>query len=125
MEEGEFIPMVKYLSRFKSDNEVIMEFLRVVKNDIKELSNGVLRVGEGEYVIWGMVCKIEVKMQQYVYCLGKVSPLSADSKFINLNDEPFYVGLASNVKIEDEEKTEVQFKAEVNYDFLKCSAFEK
>lgn len=124
MTEGEFIPIVKYLSKFKTTNEVIDEFLKMVKNDMKQFSSDVMHIRDGEYIMWNSVCKIDIRMRHYVYCLGKVDAKTSNSKYIHLIDEPFYVGESPYVNITNEVH-EVEEEDDIDYDFLKCSAFEE
>lgn len=84
-DEDSIIPTVKYLSKFKTEKEVVQIFTEEVSLDMRDYRKSVFCVGGNQFVNWDNVCKIEVMMNYYVYCY----------------DNPIFIGNSKHVKSDE------------------------
>ena len=123
--EGVIIPMVKYLSKFKSEKEVVQIFISEIVGDMREYGKNIFSVNGSEFVNWDNVCKIDVQMKHYVYCYDKPIFIG-NSKHVKSDEEARWVCLSKDFEMDDEMVTKEFFKKdeETNYDFLSCPELE-
>ena len=119
------IPLVKYLSKFKSEKEVVQIFISEIVGEMREYGKNIFSVNGSEFVNWDNVCKVEVLMKHYVYCYDK--PIFVgNSKHVKSDGEARWVCLSKDFEMDDEMVTKEMLKKdeETNYDFLRCAELE-
>ena len=123
-DDNAIIPIVKYLSKFKTEKEVAQIFMNEVSLEMKDYHKNVFCIGGNQFVNWDNVCKIEVLMKQYVYCYD--NPIfEGNSKHVKSEGVARFISIANDFEIDDKMTiTETKSKDEINFDFLKCAAFE-
>lgn len=124
-DEGVVIPMVKYLSKFKTEKEVVQNFMSEVVAEMRENHKNIFSINGNVFVNWDNVCKLEVVMNHYVYCYEK--PIMArNSKHVRSEENARWVCLSSEFELEDEmELIEGDKKEkEVSLGFLSCPELE-
>lgn len=123
--EGVVIPIVKYLSKFKTEKEVVQIFMSEVVAEIRENYKNIFGINGNVFVNWDNVCKVEVVMNHYVYCYDKPIMIG-NSKHVRSEEDARWVCLSSEFELEDEmEMIEGEKKEEeLSYEFLSCPQLE-
>jgi hypothetical protein len=123
--EGVVIPMVKYLSKFKSEKEVVQNFMEEVVAEMRENYKNIFSINGNVFVNWDNVCKVEVVMNHYVYCYDNPI-IVGNSKHVRSEENARWVCLSSEFELDDEmEMIEgVKKEEEISLGFLSCPQLE-
>jgi hypothetical protein len=123
--EGVIIPMVKYLSKFKTEKEVVQNFMSEVVVEMRENYKNIFSINGNVFVNWDNVCKVEVVMNHYVYCYDKPI-MVGNSKHVRSEENARWVCLSSEFELEDDMELieEKKKKEEVSLGFLSCPELE-
>lgn len=96
-----FIPSVKYLSAFKTEKDVVVNFLSEITNEMKDYHQNVFKVSDTDFVNWNNVSSINVSLNYYVYCYE--NPIFIrDSKHIRSEEEAKFIGKKHDFNLDDE-----------------------
>ena len=121
--EDAIIPIVKYLSPFKTEKDVMSKFLGEITAEMREYHKGVFKVSDTVFVNWDNVSTLEVKMNHYVYCYEN-PVFVGNSKHIGSHEEAKFIGIISEVDLEDEMEIEEEKKDDdVDLKFLDFPMF--
>ena len=125
-DENNIIPLVNYLTKFKSEKEVVQTFMEEIVADMRNYHKNIFSIGGNTFINWDNVCKIDVLMQQHVYCYEH--PIFVgNSKHVRSEEPAIFISTinsfvhddiipVSNITSSNEDETEV----EIDYGFLKC-----
>ena len=125
MVDYSIIPEVKYLSKFKTEKEVVQIFMSEVVAEMRENYKNIFSINGNVFVNWDNVCKVEVVMNHYVYCYD--NPIMVgNSKHVKSEENARWVCLISEFEIEDEMEMieERKKEEEISYGFLSCPQLE-
>ena len=127
-DENSIIPLVKYLSKFKTEKEVVQIFMGEIMNEMREYQTKVFCVGGNQFVNWDNVCKVEVLMKQYVYCYDN-PVFVGNSKHIGSHEVAKFISkikdfeLDTEMSIIDGEQAAKEKEVEMDLRFLECPEF--
>ena len=121
--EDAIIPIVKYLSSFKTEKDVMAKFLAEITAEMKEYHKGVFKVSDTVFVNWDNVSSLEVKMNHYVYCYEN-PVFVGNSKHERSDEEAKFIGIISGVDLDDEmEISEEKKDDDIDLKFLDFPMF--
>jgi hypothetical protein len=126
--EDAIIPIVKYLSKFKTEKEVVKIFMEEMSLEMRDYHKNIFCVGGNQFVNWDTVCKIEILMQQYVYCYDN-PVFVGNSKHVRSESEARFISQVKEFELDTDmsiiEGGEVAKEKEVEMDlrFLDCPEF--
>jgi hypothetical protein len=125
MVDYSIIPEVKYLSKFKTEKEVVQIFMSEVVAEMRENYKNIFSINGNVFVNWDNVCKVEVVMNHYVYCYDNPI-IVGNSKHVKSEENARWVCLSSEFELEDEmEMIESKKKEEeISLGFLSCPELE-
>ena len=118
------IPIVKYLSWFKTEKDVIDKFLSEIKVEMGNyLVNGVFCINDKTFVNWVNVVSMDVMMKHYVYCYDNVE-YNGNSKH-GVAESSKYVGLTMDFIVDEsfEQNEEEKKDDDVDLKFLDFPMF--
>ena len=124
--EDAIIPSVKYLSKFKSEKEVIQIFMEEMGLEMRDYHKNIFCVGGNQFVNWDNVCKMEVLMQQYVYCYDN-PVFVGNSKHVRSEHEAKFISQVREFDIDTEMSIEVSKTEDkdIDFGFLECPDFQE